>query len=152
SPDATGVLFEDRHLSPRPGHFSMVGDFQQSIYRDPHDLVQYRKLHHALIKTAAAEELKFSATFRLDGALLKFVNETFAKILNNTEGQVEFVQLSPRPEILPGQVIRFDLGDDIDASQTETRRAQIEAQRLAKWIRDAGLQKLRARCWREVAI
>src|SRR6202043_2685505 len=24
--------------APRPGHFSMVGDFQQSIYRDPHDL------------------------------------------------------------------------------------------------------------------
>src|SRR5207237_1289197 len=51
-----------------------------------------------------------------------------------------------------GQVIRFDLGGDIDASHTETRRAQIEAQRLAKWMRDAGLQELRARCWREVAI
>src|SRR5205823_6006031 len=80
------------------------------------------------------------------------INETLPKILNNTEGQVGFVELSARPEILPGQVIRFDLGGDIDASLTETRRAQIEAQCLAKWIRDAGLQKLRARCWREVAI
>jgi ATP-dependent helicase/nuclease subunit A len=151
-PDATGVLFEDRHLSPRPGHFSMVGDFQQSIYRDPHDLVQYRKLHHALIKTAAAEELKFSATFRLDGALLKFVNETFAKILNDTEGQVEFVELSPRPEILPGQVLRFELGSDVDPKLTETQHAQIEARRLAEWIRETGPEKLRARSWREVAI
>jgi ATP-dependent exoDNAse (exonuclease V) beta subunit len=143
---------QDRHQGPRPGHFSLVGDFQQSIYRDPGDLNHYRELHRALIKTGAAEELKFSVTFRLDQAQVDFVNDTFAKILNNTEGQVEFVKLSPRPEILPGQVIRFDLGTDIDASLTETQRAQIEAECLAKWIRDAGLPKLRARCWREVAI
>src|SRR5207237_3025373 len=64
----------------------------------------------------------------------------------------EFIDVSPRPGILPGPVIRFELGDDIDASLTETQRAQIEAERLAKWIRGEGLQKLRARCWREVAI
>jgi ATP-dependent exoDNAse (exonuclease V) beta subunit len=150
--EATGEWLQTKRDDPRSGHFCMVGDFQQSIYRDPADLNHYRELHRTLISTAAAEELKFSVTFRLDQAQLDFVNDTFPKILNNTEGQVEFVELSPRPEILPGQVIRFDLGDDIDVSQTETRRAQIEAQRLAKWIRDAGLQKLRARCWREVAI
>src|SRR5213596_1084060 len=137
---------------PRPGYFCMVGDFQQSIYRDPGDLNKYRELHRALISTGAAEELKFSVTFRLDQAQLDFVNDTFAKILNNTGGQVEFVEFSPRPEILPGQIIRFELGDDIDPSLTETQRAQIEAERLAKWIHDASLQKLRARCWREVAI
>src|SRR6266576_6880 len=130
----------------------MVGDFQQSIYRDPRDLNHYRKLHHALIESGVAEELKFSVTFRLDQAQLEFVNDTFARILDNIEGQVEFVELSPRPEILPGQVIRFELGDDIDMSLSEPQRAQIEAKRLAKWVRGAGLEKLRARCWREVAI
>src|SRR4029077_15219946 len=79
---------------PRAGHFCMVGDFQQSIYRDPADLNQYRELHRTLISTGAAEELKFSVTFRLDRAQLDFVNDTFPKILNNTEGQVEFVDLS----------------------------------------------------------
>ena len=143
---------QDRHQGPRPGHFSMVGDFQQSIYRDPRDLNHYRELHRALIESGVAEELKFSVTFRLDQAQLEFVNNTFARILNNTEGQVEFVELSPRPEILPGQVIRFELGDDIDMSLSEPKRAQIEAERLAKWVRGAGLEKLRARCWREVAI
>ena len=68
----------------------MVGDFQQSIYRDPRDLNHYRALHHALIESCAAEELKFYVTFRLDQAQLDFVNETFAGILNNAEGQVEF--------------------------------------------------------------
>src|SRR6266576_2546631 len=130
----------------------MVGDFQQSIYRDPRDLNHYRKLHHALIESGVAEELKFSVTFRLDQAQLEFVNDTFARILDNIEGQVEFVELSPRPEILPGQVIHFELGDDIDMSLSEPQRAQIEAKRLAKGVRGAGLEKLRARCWREVAI
>src|SRR3989440_2410862 len=136
----------------RPGHFSMVGDFQQSIYRDPRDLAHYRKLHQTLIDTRTAEELKFSVTFRLDRAQLDFINDTFAKILNDAEGQVKFVELSPRPEILPGQVIRFELGDDVDLKLTETQRAQIEARRLAEWIREADLRKLRARSWREVAI
>src|SRR5207237_9322837 len=63
-PDAAGEWFQDRQSPPRPGHFSMVGDFQQSIYRDPRDLAHYRKLHQALIDTRNAEELKFSVTFR----------------------------------------------------------------------------------------
>lgn len=139
-------------IRPRPGHFSMVGDFQQSIYRDPQDLAHYRELHRALVEIRAAEELKFSVTFRLDRAQLEFVNETFAQILNNEQDQVEFVELSPRPEILPGQVVRFELGDEVDLKLTETQRARIEAQRLAKWVCQTGLEKLRARSWREVAI
>jgi len=129
---AAGEWLETKADHPRAGHFSMVGDFQQSIYRDPQDLAHYRKLHHALVASSAAEELKFSVTFRLDRAQLDFVNATFAKILNNSEGQVEFVELSPRPEILPGQVIRFDLGDDVDLELTERQRAQVEARRLAE--------------------
>src|SRR5262249_50069711 len=149
---ASGEWLQTKRDSPRLGQFCMVGDFQQSIYREPNDLNHYRALHYALVETRASEQLKFSVTFRLDQAQLDFVNETFAKILNNTEGQVEFVRLSPRQEILPGQVIRFELGDDIDLSLTETQRAQAEAERLARWIRDVGLRKLRARHWREVAI
>lgn len=150
--EATGEWLQDRHRPPRPGHFSMVGDFQQSIYRDPSDLAHYRELHRALTESGAAEELKFSVTFRLDRAQLDFINDTFGRILNNSEGQVEFVELSPRPDVLPGQVIRFELGDDVDLSLSETQRAQVEARHLAKWLRDAGLEKLRAKSWREVAI
>ncbi|HEY7001898.1 MAG TPA: UvrD-helicase domain-containing protein [Candidatus Udaeobacter sp.] len=150
--EACDEWLRNRQSPPRSGHFSMVGDFQQSIYRDPSDLAHYRRLHHALIETGAAEELKFSVTFRLDRAQLHFVNDTFREILNNTEGQVEFVDMNPRPEILPGQVIRFELGADVDLSLPETQRARIEAERLAQWLRQTGLQRLRARCWREVAI
>ena len=151
-PEATGEWFLNREFPPRPGHFAMVGDFQQSIYRDPHELNHYRELHKQLTNTRAAEELTFSVTFRLDRAQLDFVNATFPKILNNEQDQVEFVELSPHPEILPGQVIRFDLGADVDLKLTETQRARIEARLLAEWIRATGLEKLRARSWREVAI
>ena len=91
---------------PRPGHFCMVGDFQQSIYRDRADLSCYRQIHQTLVETGAAEALEFSVTFRLDTKQLEFVNDTFRDILNNLDNQVKFVELSPRPEILPGQVVR----------------------------------------------
>ncbi|HZS16380.1 MAG TPA: UvrD-helicase domain-containing protein [Candidatus Udaeobacter sp.] len=150
--EARGEWFQSRESPPRPGHFSMVGDFQQSIYRDPADLSHYRQLHGALVECGAAEELKLSVTFRLDQAQLDFVNETFREILNDREGQVQFVRMNPRPEVLPGQVIRFELGRDIDLNLPENQRAQIEAERLAQWLRQTGLTNLRARCWREVAI
>ena len=137
----------------RPGHFCMVGDFQQAIYRHAGELAHYRELHRALVGEGSVEELKFSATFRLDSAQLEFVNATFGNILNNTEGQVEFVELHPRPAILPGQVIRLDLGaENVDLALPEARRASMEAAELAHWIATTGLEQLRARSWSQVAV
>jgi len=152
--EATGDWIKDPSglVGPRPGHFCMVGDFQQSIYRDPADLAHYRELHEMLVATGAAKELKFSVTFRLDTAQLNFVNATFGEILNNQDGQIAFVELNPRPDVLPGQVIRFDFGCEVDLSLPEPQRAQLEARELAEWLRDTGVQKLRAESWRDVAI
>src|SRR6476646_10616971 len=154
STEATGAWMDDPAglTGPRPGHFCMVGDFQQSIYRDPADLARYRELHEVLVTTGGAEELKFSVTFRLDTTQLNFVNATFREILNNQEGQVAFVELNPRPDVLPGQVVRFDFGCDVDLSLPEPQRALLEASELATWLHDIGLQNLRAESWRQVAI
>jgi ATP-dependent helicase/nuclease subunit A len=154
STETAGAWMEDPAglAGPRPGHFCMVGDFQQSIYRDPADLARYRELHEVLLATRAAEGLKFSVTFRLDTAQLDFVNATFREILNNQDGQVAFIQLSPRPDVLPGQVIRFDFGCQVDLALPEAQRARLEADELAAWLRDIGLEKLRAESWRQVAI
>jgi ATP-dependent exoDNAse (exonuclease V) beta subunit len=154
SVEATGAWIEDPAglAGPRPAHFCMVGDFQQSIYRDPADLAHYRELHEVLVATGAAQELKFSVTFRLDTAQLNFVNATFGEILNDKNGQVAFVELNPRPDVLPGQAIRFDFGCDVDLSLPESQRALLEASELAAWLRDIGLEKLRAESWRQVAI
>ncbi|MEO6969922.1 MAG: UvrD-helicase domain-containing protein [Chthoniobacterales bacterium] len=151
-PQAAGVWREELQGPPRPGHFCMVGDFQQSIYHDPADLARYRELHETLITEGAAEELTFSVTFRLDRAQLDFVNAVFPTILNRDEGQVPFVELNARPGILTGQFVRLDLDGEVDLDLPESQRAAQEARELAAWVRAAGLEKLRADSWRQVAI
>jgi ATP-dependent helicase/nuclease subunit A len=153
-PEAKGLWLQDRHLGPRPGHFCMVGDFQQSIWQRA-DLNYYRAVHEALISDNNGESLEFPVTFRLDQKQLDFVNETFREILNNKDGQVRFVELQPRPKILPGQVMRVPLAKELlpDGKKLKDyQKARIEADYLARWIKDAGLKKLSADSWREVAI
>src|SRR5882757_2974027 len=154
-PEARGLWLQDRHLGPRPGHFCMVGDFQQSIYWQRADLNYYRAVHEALIAEKNGESLEFAVTFRLDQKQLDFVNETFREILNNRDGQVRFVELQPRPNILPGKVIRVPLEKELlpeGKNLKDYQKARIEAEYLARWIKDAGLKKLSADSWREVAI
>jgi ATP-dependent exoDNAse (exonuclease V) beta subunit len=155
-PGARGIWLQDRHLGPRPGHFCMVGDFQQSIYWQRADLNYYRTVHQALIADKHGESLEFAVTFRLDQKQLDFVNETFREILNNKDGQVLFVELQPRPEILPGKVIRVPLiAKELlpeGKKLKDYQKARFEAEYLARWIKDAGLTKLSADSWREVAI
>jgi len=155
-PEASGIWLQDRHLGPRPGHFCMVGDFQQSIYWQRADLNYYRAVHEALVADKHGESVEFAVTFRLDQKQLDFVNETFREILNNKDGQVRFVELQPRPNILPGKVIRVPLvANELlpeGKKLKDYQKARIEAEYLARWIKGAGLKKLSADSWREVAI
>jgi ATP-dependent exoDNAse (exonuclease V) beta subunit len=155
-PHATGDWMETRAGPPPAGHFCMVGDFQQSIYSERADLNYYRRVHQALVAGGNGESLEFSVTFRLDQKQLDFVNETFREILNNKHGQVHFVELQPRPGILPGKVIRVPLAaKDLLPEGKKLRdyqKARIEAEYLARWIKNAGLKKLSADSWRDVAI
>jgi len=138
---------------PRAGHFSMVGDFQQSIYGRRADLTHYRSVHQELLTSGAGEELTFSVTFRLDEQVLDFVNASFPHILQGQERQVDFVPLQTRPDVLPGQVVRCELGElPIFPNRQEGPKAWLEAQRLARWLRAQGLDRLRAEKWSEVAI
>jgi ATP-dependent exoDNAse (exonuclease V) beta subunit len=155
--NATGDWLETKRDGPRLGHFCMVGDFQQSIYRDRAVLSKYRRIHETLVETGSAEALTFSVTFRLDTAQLDFVNETFREILNDRDHQVAFVELNPRPDVLPGQVVRLDLEagnlvPDRRGKISEARRATEEARQLGEWLRKTGLTKLRAQTWQDVAI
>jgi ATP-dependent exoDNAse (exonuclease V) beta subunit len=154
--EASGIWLQGRHLGPRPGHFCMVGDFQQSIYWQRADLNYYGAVHEALVADKHGESLEFAVTFRLDQKQLDFVNETFREILNNKDGQVRFVELQPRPNILPGKVIRVPLvAKELlpeGKKLKDYQKGRIEAEYLARWIKDAGLTKLSADSWREVAI
>lgn len=154
-PEATGRWLETKADPPRPGSFSMVGDFQQSIYHDRADLAQYQRVHDGLVATETGEAVTFSVTFRLDQRQLDFVNATFGEILNGGAGQVNFVELQPRPNVLPGQVIRLSLSAELRKGKDKLKDRQvagIEADELARWLKEHGPEKLRARSWREVAI
>jgi ATP-dependent helicase/nuclease subunit A len=153
-PEAKGSWPETKTDPPVPGHFCMVGDFQQSIYRKHSELKYYRRVHDALVESEAGEELEFSVTFRLDEKQLEFVNATFREILNDENGQVRFVELQPRPGILPGKVIRVALGRELlkETDKRDYQKARVEAEYLARWIKEAGLKKLAADSWRDVAI
>lgn len=155
-PTATGEWMENQTDPPPAGHFCMVGDFQQSIYGERADLNYYRRVHQALVGDRNGDSLEFSVTFRLDQKQLDFVNQTFREILNDNNGQVRFVELQPRPGILPGKVIRVPLAakDLLPEGKKlkDYQKARIEAEYLAHWITDAGLKKLSADSWRDVAI
>ena len=155
-PEAKGRWLQTKSDPPRPGSFCMVGDFQQSIYHDRADLAQYRRVHDLLVQSEAGDPLTFSVTFRLDQRQLDFVNATFSEILHGSGGQVEFVELQPRPQVLPGQVIRLSLPrklrDDLGDKPKERQIARAEARELARWLKTNGITKLRARSWREVAV
>ncbi|HWX17088.1 MAG TPA: UvrD-helicase domain-containing protein [Chthoniobacterales bacterium] len=155
-PSATGDWMKTRTDPPPPGYFCMVGDFQQSIYRKASELNYYRAVHDAIVAEKSGEAVEFSVTFRLDEKQLQFVNETFREILDGNDGQVPFVELQPRPEILPGKVIRVPLvAKELlpeGKKLKDYQKARIEAEYLAKWIKDVGLKKMSADSWREVAI
>jgi ATP-dependent helicase/nuclease subunit A len=155
-PHATGEWVETRVDPPRPGHFCMVGDFQQSIYWQRADLGYYRAVHEALIADKNGESLEFAVTFRLDRKQLNFVNKTFREILNNAAGQVRFVELQPRPNIFPGKVIRVPLVKKEllpdGKKRKDYQKARIEGEFLARWLKEQGLKELSADSWREVAI
>jgi ATP-dependent exoDNAse (exonuclease V) beta subunit len=154
-PEATGRWLLTKVDPPRPGRFCMVGDFQQSIWSDRADLNHYRRIHEALVNAEAGGSLIFSVTFRLDQQQIDFVNETFRHILNGEEKQVDFVELQPRPDVLPGQVIGVRLDASLlegDLKKKDRHVARIEAKQLADWLKRCGREKLRARHWRQVAI
>jgi ATP-dependent exoDNAse (exonuclease V) beta subunit len=152
-PEARGAWPEAEDDPPRPGHFSMVGDFQQSIYGERADLAHYRRIHDALVRTGAGEEVKFSVTFRLDSAPIDFVNTVFAGILHGEGGQVPFVRLDARPAVLPGQVVRCEMPPAAELDEwSDFQRANFAARNLARWLKAEGLDRLRAPSWSEVAI
>lgn len=153
-PEATGSWPLEKSAPPRPGHFCMVGDFQQSIYGARADLNHYRRVHQALLDTGGGEQLTFSVTFRLDEAAIAFANAVFPLVLHGEDRQVSYVQLHPRPTVFPGQIVRFDpKPKDEDIVDRKTwQKMYWEAGQLARWLRDTGLEKLRASSWHEVAV
>jgi ATP-dependent exoDNAse (exonuclease V) beta subunit len=153
-PEARGPWSDARQHPPRPGHFSMVGDFQQSIYGNRADLNYYRRINDLLRASKEGEELTFHVTFRCNEKIVDFVNGLGVSLLDGREGQVDYVPLTPRPDARPGQVVRWRAKrpEGLEEKIPIERKAAIEATQLAAWIAKQGLEGLRAPCWSEVAV
>ena len=151
--EAQGRWLETCADAPRPGHFCMVGDFQQSIFGERADLEQYQRIHDTLVKTGAGEAVELAVTFRLDQTQVDFINAAFPCLLNQTDGQVGFVQLNARPSVLPGQVTTLRIQAEAGGENpSERAKADHEARQIAVWLKKTTLKELRAQSWSEVAL
>jgi ATP-dependent exoDNAse (exonuclease V) beta subunit len=134
--------------APEGGRFSMVGDGGQSIYRHRADLATYRAAHAYIANSPQGEGLGFDVTFRCDTAIVDVANRWLPKALDGCNGQVPFVPLVAKPTALAGQVLRLPAAPRDNSSLAE----DDEAEQIARWIQEAGLELLRARRWGDVAL
>lgn len=136
--------------SPKPGHFSMVGDPQQAIYSDRAELPAYLKLHDSLKQGENADELHFTVTMRCDEQIVDFANKLFPSILRKTldATQVGFVPLEARPTAGLGNVNRICL----PLPEEGVDKEKHEAACIARWIAFKGLQGLGIARWGEFSI
>ncbi|MDR2628791.1 MAG: UvrD-helicase domain-containing protein [Puniceicoccales bacterium] len=115
-----GISIDILKNFPEHGHFSMVGDPQQSIYCSRADINTYVDLHNSLVESNAAQELTFSVTMRCSAAITNFVNGRFQTVFND----VKFVPLVPRPDCQRGEVeilkLRKQRGENIQSSASQT--------------------------------
>ncbi|MFH1067013.1 MAG: UvrD-helicase domain-containing protein, partial [bacterium] len=153
--ESKGEWLQGSQHPPRAGFFCMVGDPQQSIYGDRADPVFYAHVRRKL-EESGAEELTFHVTFRCDHSIIQTVNRHGPCLLDGKDGQTEYVVLQPSQQAQDGQTARLKIESPWNEEEKKKEKdfslAQYEAQILAQWIQEAGLEKLRARDWSQVAI
>lgn len=137
---------------PRPGGFSMVGDDQQSVYRDkarPEDFAEYA----AAIARDGGAQLDLHVTMRCDEAVVALVNALFAdeKVAIAAGGEAGFRPLTARAGAGPGCTWRLPIPypEQRDFLGT-TRRAEAEG--VAQWLAAQGPGGLGVESWGDIAI
>ncbi|MDW8350123.1 MAG: UvrD-helicase domain-containing protein, partial [Verrucomicrobiae bacterium] len=146
-------------VGPRAGHFCMVGDQQQAIYRERARLRDYLFFHEALIGGGCGVGLTFSETYRCREAVVEWVNERFSKVLDGRNGQAAYVPLVavPREDGDGGRVEHWLIDGREDwcgGGEGEERGCDY---RKVAWgmmarMRELGCEGLGVGGWEEVAI
>ncbi|HZP60116.1 MAG TPA: UvrD-helicase domain-containing protein [Opitutaceae bacterium] len=163
---AAGTWPEGGGPPPRPGHFCLVGDAQQSIYSGRVDLRNFQKHLAAFARRDGGEQLVFDVTFRLPAQIAALLNRTLPAAFSGdrahnlglppAEGapapllQVPFTPLAASPGNPEGAwgvlLLSVPERSGVDAWQME------EARQLAAWLRDHGPAGVGARTWSEVCV
>jgi ATP-dependent exoDNAse (exonuclease V) beta subunit len=143
-----GISIDTVENFPEGGHFSMVGDPQQSIYERA-DVKTYMKLHDSLLKSGAAEGITFSVTMRCPRAVVDFVNGRFSKIFSGSN----FVKLVAKPDSASGAVEILKLEKENCALKNESGgKAADPAALAAKLFENAAPSDFGVEKWADVAI
>ncbi|MDR1438428.1 MAG: UvrD-helicase domain-containing protein [Puniceicoccales bacterium] len=106
------IVPQDSEEEPCPsqGHFSLVGDAQQSIYAENGEKFRrFLDLCEQLKANLSVEELVFHVTMRCPADVVGLVNGLFPRVLDHSLGQARFIPMEVHPAARRGAVLRIDL-------------------------------------------
>lgn len=152
---------------PRPGHFCLVGDGQQSIYSSRADVRNFQRHLVAFARGDGGERLKFEVTFRAPHAAIGWLNTTLPPAFGSgrehnlglppTEGaprpllQVDYEPLVAGPRNEPGTIAMLSVSPAAPKTKVEARLA-AEVRQVAAWLKARGPEGVGARHWGEVCL
>ena len=153
--------------APRPGHFCMVGDPQQSIYGGRADVHNFERHLEAFASSPGCSCLVFSTTFRTPVAIARFLNVTLPEAfgpacvhnrgLPPSEGapepllQVKYEHLVPAPQNGEGRIVRIDIPPLTGSRAVEARLAH-EVECIGAFLASNGFASLGASSWGDICI
>jgi len=153
---------------PRPGHFCMVGDGQQSIYGSRADIGNFLRHLQAFKHGQGGQLLNFQVTFRAPRQVVALLNESLAPAfgdgrdfnlgLSPEEGappprlQVPYVALVAGPRNEEGRVGRIPLTIPENSPANVDGWMAEEARQLAAFLAEHGPSSVGASHWGDVVV
>lgn len=163
-----GAWPEGGGAPPRDGHFCLVGDGQQAIYRARADIRNFMRHIEAYARGDGGERLVFQVTFRAPRAVVDLLNaglpEAFSSARDYNLGlppeagapapllQVGYEPLEAGPGNAEGQVEVFPLAIPAGAPGGVAGWMSEEARQLAKFLVCNGPASVGAASWGEVCV
>src|SRR5258708_4149015 len=152
---------------PRAGHFSLVGDGQQSIYGGRADLRNFLRHVETFSRGEGGEELRFNVTFRTPVRVTEFLNAGFptafgpqreynlglapAENVSALLLQVQYIPLVTGERNEVGAATRFPLVSPAAKLKVEERLKE-EVRQIAHYLLRVGPDALGVRRWGDVCI
>lgn len=153
---------------PRPGHFCLVGDGQQSIYGSRADIKNFQQHLEAFRRGDGGELLTFDVTFRSPHRIVALLNETLPAAfgagrehncgLAVTEGaaplllQVPYEPLVAGPGAEEGAVVVLPLEPVPEKKPGVDLLQAAEARQVAQWLGRNGPAGVGAAAWGDICV
>ena len=154
-------------VGPRAGHFSLVGDGQQSIYSSRADVRNFQRHVAAFAQSNGGEKLVFDVTFRAPHTVIAHLNATLPAAFGTGRGhnvglppaegapaprlQVEYEPLAAGPANETGLLAVLPLEPAPPKTGVDARLAH-EVRQIAAWLRRHGPEAVGARHWGEICL